>query len=158
MEDKELLIGSHVSMNGPDFYYGSVKEAISYGANVFMFYTGAPQNSFRKPLNELRIEEGRALLKANGIVEDKIIVHAPYIINPGNIANPLLYEQTIKTILNEVIRTNGFGAKILVLHPGAHVGQGTEAGISALCKALDYGVVFYNNRKEDEELCKNTSN
>ena len=44
---KDLLIGSHVGMNGPDYYLGSVKEAISYGATTFMFYTGAPQNTFR---------------------------------------------------------------------------------------------------------------
>ena len=137
MENKELLIGSHVSMNGPEFYYGSVKEALSYGANIFMFYTGAPQNSFRKPLNELRIEEGRALIKENGIDESKIVVHAPYIINPGNIQNEVLYEQTIKTLLNEVVRTAGFGAHILVLHPGAHVGQGKEIAIKAVSKALD---------------------
>ena len=78
---KDLLIGSHVGMNGPDYYLGSVKEAISYGATTFMFYTGAPQNSFRKPLNELKIEEGRALLKEQGFDESKIVVHAPYIIH-----------------------------------------------------------------------------
>ena len=54
MEKEELYIGSHVSMNAPDFYVGSVKEALSYGSNAFMFYTGAPQNSFRKPLSELK--------------------------------------------------------------------------------------------------------
>lgn len=133
----EIYLGSHVSMNGPDFYLGSVKEALSYGANTFMFYTGAPQNSFRKPLNELKIEEGRKLIKESGINEDKIVVHAPYIINAANLAREDLYDMSIKTILSEVRRTAGFGAKTLVLHPGAHVGQGGEIGISALSKALD---------------------
>ena len=81
---KDLLIGSHVAMNAPDYYLGSVKEAISYGSTTFMFYTGAPQNSYRKPLNELKIEEGRALLKEQGFDESKIVVHAPYIINAAN--------------------------------------------------------------------------
>ena len=67
MANEELYIGSHVSMSGPDYYVGSVKEALSYGANTFMFYTGAPQNTFRLPLERLKIEEGRALLKENGI-------------------------------------------------------------------------------------------
>lgn len=137
MKNEELLIGSHVSMNGPEFYYGSVKEALSYGSNVFMFYTGAPQNSYRKPLEELHIPEGRSLIKANGIREDKIVVHAPYIMNPGNISKPDLYDLTIKLLLNEVVRTAGFGAKILVLHPGAHVGQGKEIAIKAVAQALD---------------------
>ena len=55
----KLFIGSHVSMSGPEYYLGSVKEALSYGANTFMFYTGAPQNSYRKPVGELKIKEGR---------------------------------------------------------------------------------------------------
>ena len=134
---KNLYIGSHVGLNAPDFYLGSVKEALSYGANTFMFYTGAPQNSYRKPLDTLKIEEGRKLLKENGIDESKIVVHAPYIINPCNITKEDLYQMSIDFIINELRRTAGFGASILVLHPGAHVGQGREVAINALAKALD---------------------
>ena len=134
---EKLYIGSHVGMNGPDYYLGSVKEALSYGATTFMFYTGAPQNSYRKPLSELKIEEGRKLLQENGLDESKIVVHAPYIVNPANISKPDLYEMSINFIVNELRRTAGFGASILVLHPGAHVGQGREVAIEALAKALD---------------------
>ena len=137
MEKYELFIGSHVGMNAPEFYLGSVKEAISYNANTFMFYTGAPQNSFRKPLETLRIEEGRKLLKEHGFDESKLIVHAPYIINAANYQRIDLYEMSINTIISEVRRTAAFGAKTLVLHPGSHVGMGAENGIAALCKALD---------------------
>ena len=133
----KLYIGSHVGLNGPEFYLGSVKEALSYGANTFMFYTGAPQNSFRKPLDQLRIDEGRKLLKENNIDESKIIVHAPYIINACNIAKPDLYDMSINFIVNELKRTAGFGISTMVLHPGAHVGQGREVVIDALAKALD---------------------
>lgn len=132
-----IYLGSHVSMNAPEFYLGSVKEALSYGANTFMFYTGAPQNSYRKPLSELKIEEGRRLIKESGIDENKIIVHAPYIINPSNKLKPELFELSVSLIRNELIRTQGFGAKILVLHPGAHVGQGSLEGIKATAEALD---------------------
>ena len=45
---KIMLIGSHVGMKGKDMFLGSVKEALSYGANTFMVYTGAPQNTRRK--------------------------------------------------------------------------------------------------------------
>ena len=137
MENNELLLGSHVSMNGPDFYEGSVKEALSYGCTTFMFYTGAPQNSFRKPLNELKIPEGRKLLQEAGIDENKIVVHAPYIVNLANKTKPDLYEMSISMVLNEVKRTAGFGARILVLHPGAHVSQGNDMAINALAEALD---------------------
>ena len=134
---KDLLIGSHVAMNGPDYYLGSVKEAISYNATTFMFYTGAPQNSYRKPLNELKIEEGRALLKEHGFDENKIVVHAPYIINPANKNRPDLLELTNKTLINELRRTYAFGTKILVLHPGNHLGLGAEEAIQTLVENLD---------------------
>lgn len=137
MAEKELLIGSHVSMNAPHYYLGSVKEALSYGSTTFMFYTGAPQNSFRKPISDLKIEEGRELLKQAGIDESKLVVHAPYIINGANKGNPGLYNMSKDIIINELRRTAAFGAKILVLHPGAHVGQGAETGIRALANLLD---------------------
>ena len=137
MEKDEIYLGSHVSMNSPEFYLGSVKEALSYGSNTFMFYTGASQNSFRKPLSELKIQEGRKLLEESGLDESKLIVHAPYIINAANYSRPDLYEMSINTIVSELRRTHAFGAKVLVLHPGSHVGMGAENGILALAKALD---------------------
>ena len=135
--NEKILIGSHVSMNSPEFYAGSVKEAISYGSTTFMFYTGAPQNSFRKPLSELKISEGRELLKNSDIDESKIIVHAPYIINAANKSKMDLWEMSINMIKNELRRTAGFNCKTLVLHPGNHVGNGTEIGIQTLAEALD---------------------
>ena len=134
---KDLLIGSDVSMNAPDYYLGSVKEAISYGATTLMFYTGAPQNSFRKPLNELKIKEGRALLKEKGFDESKIVVHAPYFINPANPLKSDLIEFSIKTIIDELQRTAGFGASILVLHPGNHLSATKEEAINVLAHTLD---------------------
>ena len=137
MKKDELYIGSHVGMSAPDFYLGSVKEAISYGSTTFMFYTGAPQNSFRKPLSELKIQEGRKLLKEAGFDESKLVVHAPYIINAANYTREDIYELAINTIVSELRRTAGFGVGIMVLHPGSHVGMGAENGILALAKALD---------------------
>ena len=137
MANKELYIGSHVSMSGPDYYLGSVKEALSYEANTFMFYTGAPQNTIRLPLERLKIDEGRALLKESGIDESKIVVHAPYIINIANQLNPDNYELGKNNLLRELKRTHAFGPKILVLHPGSHVGTGIENGLDSIIKALN---------------------
>lgn len=137
MGEYKLYIGSHVSMNSPEFYLGSVKEAISYGSSTFMFYTGAPQNTYRKPLDELKIQEGRTLLKEHGFDEAKLIVHAPYIINGANKSREDLFDLSINVIGSEIRRTAGFGCKILVLHPGAHVGQGAEVGIDNLAECLN---------------------
>lgn len=137
MKNNDILIGSHVSMNAPEFFLGSVKEAISYNSTAFMFYTGAPQNSYRVPLERLKIEEGKKLLAEAGIDPSHLVVHAPYIINPANKSREELYEQSINTIVNELRRSAAFGATMMVLHPGAHVGQGTEAAVKALAEALD---------------------
>lgn len=137
MEKETIYLGSHVSLNGPEYYFGSVKEALSYGANTFMFYTGAPQNSFRKPTSELRIKEGRALIKESGLDESKIVVHAPYIVNPANYSKPDLYQMSIDFITRELIRCEEFNAITLVLHPGASVGQDRSECIKAISNALN---------------------
>ena len=59
------LLGSHVGMSGKDMMLGSVKTALSYGANTFMLYTGAPQNTRRKKIEELNIPAARELMKEN---------------------------------------------------------------------------------------------
>lgn len=124
-------------MSGPDFYLGSVKEALSYGSTTFMFYTGAPQNTFRTPTDRLKIEEGRKLLLESGFDENKIVVHAPYIINLANRANADVYDIAKKALLKEVIRTSEFHCHILVLHPGSHVGNGEQVGLNAIIDGLD---------------------
>ena len=134
----DILIGSHVSMSAPKYYLGSVEEAISYDSTTFMFYTGAPQNAFRSPLEKLKIEEGRALLREHGFDESKIVVHAPYIINIANQLNAGNYEMAKSVLLSEVKRTAGFGCKILVLHPGSHVNTGVENGVDSIVKALNW--------------------
>ncbi|MCI8962581.1 MAG: deoxyribonuclease IV [Eubacterium sp.] len=129
------LLGSHVGMSGKEMMLGSVKEALSYGANTFMIYTGAPQNTRRKKLEELRIEEARQCMAENGI--QNFIVHAPYIINLANTVKPETFEIAVEFLGIELERTAAMGAEILVLHPGAHVGAGEEAGIARIIEGLD---------------------
>ena len=59
-----MIIGSHVSMSGKEMLLGSVKEALLYNANTFMFYTGAPQNTARKPVDQLRFDEAKKLMES----------------------------------------------------------------------------------------------
>lgn len=130
-----FLLGSHVGMSGKEMMLGSVKEALSYGANTFMIYTGAPQNTRRKKLEELRIEEARQCMAENGI--QNFIVHAPYIINLANTVKPETFEIAVEFLGIELERTSAMGAKVLVLHPGAHVGAGVEAGTARIIEGLD---------------------
>lgn len=130
-----LKIGSHVGMNGKKMMLGSVEEALSYNANTFMLYTGAPQNTKRKEISELNIEAAQALMKDNGITE--FIVHAPYIINLANTVKPETYELAVRFLRLELDRASAMRSRILVVHPGAHVGAGTEAGIASVAKGLN---------------------
>lgn len=130
-----LKIGSHVSMSGKEMLLAASKEAISYGANTFMIYTGAPQNTRRKKIEDLNIEAGRRHMEENGISE--IVVHAPYIINIGNTTNPDTFELGVRFLRSEIERTEAIGAKQIVLHPGAHVGAGEEAGIKKIIEGLN---------------------
>ncbi|AIE60765.1 deoxyribonuclease IV [Bacillus methanolicus] len=130
-----LKIGSHVSMSGKKMLLAASEEAVSYGANTFMIYTGAPQNTRRKKIEDLNIEAGRKHMEENGIEE--IIVHAPYIINIGNAANPDTFELGVNFLRSEIERTEAIGAKQIVLHPGAHVGKGTEVGIKKIVEGLN---------------------
>lgn len=129
------LLGSHVGMSGKDMMLGSVKEALSYGANTFMVYTGAPQNTRRKKIEELNIEAAKACMQENGI--ETFVVHAPYIINLANTVKPETFEIAVEFLGIELERTAAMGADVLVLHPGSHVGAGEEAGIAQIVKGLD---------------------
>lgn len=130
-----LKIGSHVGMSGKEMLLGSAKEAVSYGANTFMFYTGAPQNTKRKEINELNIEPAWDYMNEHGIEE--IIVHAPYIINLGNSVKPETFQLAVEFLDKEITRTIACRSHVLILHPGSHVGEGADIGISQIVKGLN---------------------
>ena len=130
-----MKLGSHVGMSGKEMLLGSAKEAVSYGADTFMFYTGAPQNTRRKSISELNIDAAWDYLSQHQIEE--IIVHAPYIINLGNSVKPETFELAVQFLQLEIERTAACKSQTLILHPGAHVGAGTEAGIAQIIKGLN---------------------
>lgn len=134
-KSKMLKIGSHVGMSGKDMFVNSVKEAISYDANTFMVYTGAPQNTRRKSIEELHIPEATTLRLENGI--EDFVVHAPYIINLGNSVKEETFQLAVDFLRLEIERCASMGSKILILHPGSHVGEGVEKGIKQIVYGLN---------------------
>ena len=131
-----LIIGSHVGYKKDSGLVGSVKEAISYGANTFMFYTGAPQNTIRSSIDLDNVKEAYKLMEENNIDKNNVIVHAPYIINLAN-SDENKFNFSCNFLKEELKRVNTFGFKYLVLHPGSHVGLGVDLGISNIIKALN---------------------
>ena len=132
---EEIKIGSHVGMAGKEMFLASVKEAESYGANVLMLYTGAPQNTRRKEIKDLNIEAGWAYAKQAGI--RAIVVHAPYIINLANTVKPETFELAVQFLEKEIRRTAAMRSHILVLHPGSALDAGAEAGIAQTVRGLN---------------------
>ncbi|MBN6203024.1 deoxyribonuclease IV [Staphylococcus saprophyticus] len=138
-----MLLGSHVSMNGKKMLEGSAEEAHKFGESTFMIYTGAPQNTRRKPIEELNIEKGHEIMKAHGL--SNIVVHAPYIINIANTVKPHVFELGVEFLQSEIERTQALGAQDIVLHPGSHVGEGTDAGIKKIIEGLNEVLTNDNN-------------
>lgn len=132
----DLIIGSHVSYKSGKQLLGSVVEALSYGANTFMFYTGAPQNTNRSTIDDNLTKEAYQLMEENGINPKNVIVHAPYIINLAN--DGASYDFAIKFLKEEIKRVDKLGMKYLVLHPGSHVGLGIEKGLDNIINGLNF--------------------
>lgn len=133
--EQKIILGSHVGMSGKEMFLGSAKEAVSYGANTLMVYTGAPQNTRRKETSQCNLEAGWTYLKENGI--DQIIIHAPYIINLANTVKPDIFTLAVEFLAKELERSIDFKSRVLVLHPGSHVGEGTEKGIARIIEGLN---------------------
>ncbi|GAA4294647.1 deoxyribonuclease IV [Anaerocolumna aminovalerica] len=130
-----VKLGSHVGMSGKEMLLGSAKEAAEYGADTFMIYTGAPQNTRRKSIEELRIEEGLRYMEEHNLSD--LVVHAPYIINLGNSVKEETFSLAVEFLAKELERTAALQSKYLVLHPGSHVGAGEEIGIKQIVKGIN---------------------
>ena len=129
-----LYLGSHVGFNKNTQLLGSLEEALRLKANTFMFYTGAPQNTARSPIDDNLTLQALEKMKENQLNLSKIIVHAPYIINLCNEEN---FDFSTRFLKEELERVNQLGIKYLVLHPGSHVGLGIEKGIENIVKGLN---------------------
>ena len=129
-----LIIGSHVSFKKDDQLLGSVKETIGYNANTFMFYTGAPQNTARIPINPELTSKALQLMEESNINIKNVVVHAPYIINLANSNN---FDFNVKFLSEEISRVESLGVDKLVLHPGSHVGLGVDTGIKNIVDSLN---------------------
>ena len=131
-----LIIGNHVGFNKDTQLLGSLNEALSYGANTFMFYTGAPQNTVRGKIVDGLTLQAMEKMKEENIDYSKVVVHAPYIINLAN-GDPDKFKFSVRFLKEEVARCAILGIKWMVLHPGSHVGLGVDMGIDNIIHGLN---------------------
>ena len=132
-----LYIGSHVGFKKDSQLLGSLQEALSYGEDTFMFYTGAPQNTSRYPILDGLTLEAMTLMKEHGFDYSKVVVHAPYIINLANDKDPDKFMFSVRFLQEELERCELLGIRQMVLHPGSHVGLGIDTAISNIAKGLN---------------------
>ena len=132
-----LIIGSHVQFNKELQLIGSVKSALEYDSNCFMFYTGAPQNTVRIPIDDALTKEAVKIMNENNIDINNVVVHAPYIINLANNKN---FDFNVKFLKEEIDRAERLGIKNIVLHPGSHVGLGADMGIKNIVDSLNMAI------------------
>ncbi len=131
-----MIIGSHVHFTSDEQLVKSVEEAISYGANTFMFYTGAPQNTIRKNINNDLTKKAIQMMKENNIEIDNVVCHAPYIVNLAtNDADK--HNFSINFIKNEINRCEELKITKLVLHPGSAVHITKEEGLNNIINGLN---------------------
>lgn len=136
-----MKIGSHVSMSSPDYLLGAVKEALSYGANSMMIYSGAPQTTKRVPTSKFKIKEAYEFMNQVGFDPKNIILHAPYIINLGNTVKSETFELAVSFLKQEIQRAQDLGVKVIVLHPGSHVQMGSQVGLDKIVEGLNEALV-----------------
>ena len=144
-----LIIGSHVSYKNDTQLIGSVNEALSYGSNAFMFYTGAPQNTQRGAINDLKTFEALNIMKENDIALEHVICHAPYIVNLGNKTDPDKYAFSKEFIKKELKRCDEMGITKMVIHPGNAIAITKEEGLDNIANAI------HNCNGESDVLIKN---
>ena len=148
----ELKIGSHVSYKKDDGLLGSVKEALKFGENTFMFYTGAPQNTFRSKIDEsITLEAKKLMIQENIDIKD-VVIHAPYIINLANDKDQSKFEFAVNFLKQELLRAKELGIEKIVLHPGSHVGIGVEKGLDNIARGLNLVL----DEKEGPIICLET--
>ncbi len=136
-----IKIGSHVAMSAPNYVLGSVQAAHSYGANAMMLYTGAPQNTARKSVDLLKMDEAKAYMDSIGFDINNVVVHAPYIINLANTTKPETFELAVSFLKQEISRVKALGFNKLVLHPGAHLKAGVDVGLARIIEGLNEALV-----------------
>jgi deoxyribonuclease-4 len=145
-----LKIGSHVSCADKGFL-NAAEEAKTYGSTTFMLYTGAPQNTKRKPMEEFYVTEGKQALLEYGLSD--IVVHAPYIINLGSYKS-WTYELAVDFLQAEIRRTHELGVRNIVLHPGAFTEKDPEYGLKRIAEGLN--TVLSGVRETDVSIALET--
>ena len=128
-----IRVGFHVSIAGG--ISNSVNNAKKLGCTAFQIFSGNPRSWATKPLPPDEVESFKNRLSASCIEKSSVVVHMPYL---PNLSGPpgVLYEKSVKILVEELQRCNALGISYLVIHLGSHMGRGSNSGIDQLVNAM----------------------
>ncbi|HYX25979.1 MAG TPA: deoxyribonuclease IV [Thermoanaerobaculia bacterium] len=125
-------LGAHVSVAGG--LVTSIERATALGCTAAQVFV---KNASQWRGRELAEEEAAAFRAARaGSCVGPLVAHASYLINLCTTA-PALLARSREALADELARCGRLGIDGLVLHPGAHLGAGEEAGIDLVARSLD---------------------
>ena len=127
-----LKIGCHLSASKG--YLHMAQEIASIGGNTFQFFTRNPRGGAAKPLDMDDVAGFRQYAAENGM--EVILAHAPYTLN-GCSADPAIRDFARRTMADDLQRMEATPGNLYNFHPGSHVGQGMEAGITFIAGMLN---------------------
>jgi deoxyribonuclease-4 len=133
----QLIIGRHCPFQSPDYLSGAVKEVLNYGANALMVYLGAPQNTHRKPLIDLKVPEFHKTLAENNFDINNLIIHGPYVVNLANNSKEEMFNWSVQFLQKELTRMEEIGLKTIVIHPGSAINNPTEEALLQIAKGIN---------------------
>ncbi|MDO8168162.1 deoxyribonuclease IV [Candidatus Phytoplasma melaleucae] len=131
-----IIIGSHVSFKKPLMYLGALRQALSFGANTFMIYSGPPQNTKRLEIDSGNIQKTLEEMKIKQLSWNHLIGHAPYIIN---LSNPFIIKRTfaIDFLAQELNRFEQMKIPQMVLHPGNNLNRNKKEAIEWIASGIN---------------------
>lgn len=127
-----LVIGAHLSASKG--YTAMIRQALSIGANTFQFFTRNPRGGAAKAMDEADVQQFLALCRENHF--GTVLAHAPYTLNLcSDKENTRTF--ALNTFADDLKRMEYTPNQLYNFHPGAHVGQGSDAGIAWIASALN---------------------
>jgi deoxyribonuclease IV len=127
-----ILLGAHMSSAGGA--HRAIERACSIKCTATQIFVKNNMQWFARPL---RPEEIRAFLDHRQRCDlAAVFAHASYLINLAT-TNPQFHANSIRALSEELTRASQLELPFLVLHPGAHLGAGEEAGLDAITASLD---------------------
>lgn len=127
-----LTLGCHLSASKGYLHMG--REAAELGGNTFQFFTRNPRGGNAKELDLKDVAAFQAFAREHGI--PVILAHAPYTLN-GCSADEKVRDFAVRTMADDLRRMEATPGNLYNFHPGSHVGQGVETGISFIAEMLN---------------------